>query len=96
MVDLTFTAEKDTSIEQIDALLKKAAVEMFTICSPKIVVCGSKRRTKRGPGFKVLVGQKEKSNGEQVLVGLFSFYMPIVVFYEGSRLELSRSGPVLG
>ena len=30
MVDLTFTSEKDTSIEEIDGLLKKAADDMLT------------------------------------------------------------------
>ena len=30
VVDLTFTSEKDTSIEEIDALLKKAADDMLT------------------------------------------------------------------
>ena len=29
VVDLTFTSEKDTSIEEIDGLLKKAAHDMF-------------------------------------------------------------------
>ena len=30
VVDLTFTSEKDTSIEEIDALLKKAADDILT------------------------------------------------------------------